>query len=94
MSVHTPRQERLTLWATMAHEVSREMTAQKWLYVKEIFATAVLAVLVWEAMRSGYPVSASIGMVGIGAINTITAGQLYRAIREVQAENREDFAEQ
>lgn len=91
VATKTPRQHRLDLWTAVAYEIGRTMTEQKWRITQEAFASLILGVIVWQAMQAGYPVIGMLGTFGIGTINTITAHQLYRAIREVQAENRDEL---
>lgn len=60
--------------------------------IQEITATLLLAGLSYFAMTTGYGVVALFGTLGIGVINTVTLSELYRAIREVQAENRDQIS--
>jgi thiamine transporter ThiT len=88
MSTHTPHQRRLRLWSAVASEVAKEMTERKWRVAQETIISLACIGLIFYAMRNGYPVTSWILGVVVGVINTVEAAQLYRAFREVQAENR------
>lgn len=69
------------------------MSDEKWRVAQDFAATIVLGALAFYAMRMSYPLTSLVATLGIGVLNTITVGQLYKAVREVQAQNREQLVE-
>lgn len=57
-------------------------------FIQQGGATLLIGFLVWEAMQVGYPVTSALGMIALGLINGVTAGEFVSNFRQAQRESR------
>jgi len=57
------------------------MTEYKWEVVKDLIVTALLAGLAYQALSLEFPATASLGVVAIGLVNTVTTADILSYIR-------------
>jgi hypothetical protein len=86
MSVRTPYEQRLAAWVATASVVADSMTEYKWEIAKDFIVSLLLSGLAYQALAGGYSATATVAIIAIGAINTITAADVLEIVRRKKRE--------
>jgi len=81
MSYPTPHEQRLDVWVATVGAVAETMTDYKWEITKDAIATVLLSGLAYQAMTLGYSGPASLAIICIGAVNTITFADVLEVVK-------------
>jgi len=82
MSVHSGRRQRIDGWRLTMEVVAETMAEYKWQLSKDTLVSVLLSGLAYQALAAGFSAPASVSVVAIGLINTITAADVLEIVRQ------------
>jgi len=82
MNTYGTRRQRLDAWRLTLEVVAETMTEFKWEICKDTTVSIMLSALAYQAIAADFSATASVSVVAIGLINTITAADVLEIVRQ------------